>query len=142
MSKIGRSGKKVSTLFRRGRKGGPVNLVRLERHEHPSPPRDELRNRGVYASTGRYLGHVDHLYVDDDRKLRFVDVVTGGFLGLGRKHHLIPAEAITEQALNALTLGVDEETVEGAPTIPNPLVAPGEDHQRALYEHYGYPSPG
>jgi hypothetical protein len=37
---------------------------------------------------------------------------------------------------------VDEETVEGAPTIPNPLVGPDESHQRVLYEHYGYPSPG
>ena len=119
-----------------------MNLVRLERHQHPSPPRQELRNRGVYASTGWYLGHVAHLYVDDDRKLRFVDVVSGGFLGLGRKHHLIPVEAIAEATLNAITLGVDEETVEGAPTIPNPLVAPDEDNQRALYEHYGHPSPG
>jgi hypothetical protein len=119
-----------------------VNLVRLERHQHPSPPRHELRNRGVYASTGRYLGNVAHLYVDDKRKLRFVDVVTGGLLGLGRKHHQIPVEAITEETLNAITLGVDEETVEGAPTIPNPLAGPDEYHQRALYEHYGYPSPG
>jgi hypothetical protein len=119
-----------------------VNLIRLESHQHPSPPRHELRNRGVYTSTGRYLGHVADLYVDDDRKLRFVDVVTGGLLGLGRKHHLIPVEAITEETLNAITLGVDEETVEGAPTIPDPRAGPDEYHQRALYEHYGYPSPG
>jgi hypothetical protein len=132
----------VLTVFRRGKKGEAVNLARLERHQHPSPPRDELRNRGVYASTGRYLGYVTHLYVDDDRKLRFVDVVTGGVLGLGRKHHLIPVEAITEETLNAITLGVDEETVEGAPTIPNPLAGPDESRQRALYEHYGYHSPG
>ena len=118
-----------------------MNLVRLERHQHPSPPRHELRNRGVYASTGRYLGHVAHLYVDDDRKLRFVDVVTGGLLGLGRKHHSIPVEAITEQDLNAITLGVDEETVWGAPRASNPLAAPTDEQQRALYEHYGYPSP-
>ena len=96
----------------------------------------------VYTSTGRYLGHIDQLYVDNDRKLRFVDVVTGDILGLGRKHHLIPVEAITEETINAITLGVDEETVEGAPTVPNPLVGPDEDHQRALYEHHGYPSPG
>ena len=119
-----------------------MNLIRLERHQHPSPPRHELRNRGVYTSTGRYLGHVADLYVDDDRKLRFVDVVTGGLLGLGRKHHLIPVEAITEETLNSITLGVDEETVEGAPTIPDPRAGPDEHHQRALYEHYGYPSPG
>jgi PRC-barrel domain protein len=142
MSKTSDTVRKASTVYRRGRKGDPVNLIRLERHQHPSPPRHELRNRGVYASTGRYLGHVADLYVDDDRKLRFVDVMTGGLLGLGRKHHLIPAEAITEQALNAVTLEVDEETVEGAPTIPNPLAGPDEYHQRALYEHYGYPSPG
>jgi hypothetical protein len=80
---------------------------------------------------------VAHLYVDDDRKLRFVDVVTRGVLGLGRKHHLIPVEAITEATLNAITLGTDEETVQGAPTVSSPLAGPDEEHQRALYEHYG-----
>ncbi len=104
-----------------------MNLVRLERHQHPSPPRRELRRRGVYASTGRYLGHVAHLYVDEERKPRFVDVVTGGFLGLGRKHHLVPVEAITEETLNAITLGVDEETVWGAPRVLNPLAAPTDE---------------
>ena len=116
-----------------------MNLVRLDRHQQPSPPRRELRERAVYASTGRYLGHVVHLYVDDDRKLRFVDVVTRGFLGLGSKHHLVPVEAITEETLNAITLGVDEETVWGAPRASNPLAPPTDEQQRALYEHYGYP---
>ncbi len=116
-----------------------MNLVRLERHQHPSPPRRELRRRGVYASTGRYLGHVAHLYVDEERKPRLVDVVTGGFLGLGSKHHLVPVEAITEESLNAITLGVDEETVWGAPRASNPLAPPTDEQQRALYEHYGYP---
>jgi hypothetical protein len=47
---------------------------------------------------------------------------------VGSKGHLIPVEAITEQTLNAITLGVDEETVEGAPTIPNPRAGPDEYH--------------
>jgi hypothetical protein len=115
-----------------------MNLVRLERHQHPSPPRHELRNRGVYASTGRYLGQVAHLYVDDDRKLRFVDVVTGGFLGLGKTHHVVPVEAITEVTLNAVTLGVDQGTVESAPSLSNPLAVPNDNLQRAVREHYGY----
>jgi hypothetical protein len=132
---------RVLKVVRSGKKGGSMDLVRLQRHQHPSPPRRELRERGVYASTGRYLGHVAHLYVDEERKPRFVDVVTGGFLGLGRKHHLVPVEAITEESLNAITLEVDEETVWGAPTASNPLAAPTDEQQRALYEHYGYPSP-
>jgi hypothetical protein len=55
-----------------------MNLVRLARHQHPRPPQRELRQNRVFDSGGRYLGDVANLYVDDDRRLHFVDVVTGG----------------------------------------------------------------
>ena len=53
--------------------------------------------------------------------------------------HLVPVEAITEETSNAITLGVDEETVWGAPRVSKPLAAPTDEQQRVLYEHYGYP---
>ena len=58
-----------------------------------------------------YIGQVENLYVDDDRNLHFVDVVTSGFLGLGKKHHLVPVEAIAEEAPGSITLTVDQQTV-------------------------------
>ncbi len=118
----------------------PMNLVRLERHQHPGPPQRDLRQHRIVDSEGRSLGEVAHLYVDDDGRLRFADVVTGGFLGLGRKHHLIPVEVITNETIGALMLGVDRDTVDRAPTVPDPLAGPDDTHQRAIYQHYGYAS--
>jgi PRC-barrel domain len=94
-----------------------VDLVRLERHQHPRPPQRELRQSRVFDSGGRYVGDVANLYVTDDRTLHFVDVVTSGFLGLGKKHHLVPVEAIADEDPGSINLAVDQQTVEGTPTL-------------------------
>jgi hypothetical protein len=120
-------------------KGGLMALIRLELHEHPAPPQHEMRQKSVLDSEGSVVGTVANLYVDEDsRQLRFVDVVTSDFLGLERKHHLLPVEAISEEDSGSITLGVDQESVESAPTFPNPHAGPDEEYQRAIREHYGY----
>jgi hypothetical protein len=116
----------------------PMNLIRLEHHQHPRPPHHELRQKNVLDSGSRQVGEVANLYVDDDRELHFVDVVTSGFLGFGKKHHLVPVEAIAEEAPGSITLKVDQQSVEGAPTFANPHAGPDEELQRAAREHYGY----
>ena len=78
-----------------------------------------------------------NLYVDEDMNLRFLDVCTSGFLGFGTKHYLVPVEAIAEESAGAVTLKVDQQSVESAPTLANPKGAPGEELQRAAHEHYG-----
>jgi hypothetical protein len=115
-----------------------MNLIRLQRHQHPAPPHQELRQKSVFDSGSRHIGQVANLYVDDDRTLHFVDVVTSGFLGLGRKHYLVPVEAIVDQTPGSITLAVDQQTVESAPNFPNPHAGPDEELQRATREHYGY----
>ena len=103
-----------------------MNLVRLERHQHPRPPHAELRLRRAFDSGSRYVGDVENLYVDDRRELHFVDVVTSGFMGLGKKHHLVPVEAITDEGVGQITLGVDQQTVERGPPFSNPKAAPDD----------------
>ena len=115
-----------------------MNLVRLERHQHPRPPHHELRLSRAFDSGVRYVGDVENLYVDNDNNLHFMDVVTSGFLGLVKKHHLVPVEAITGESPGQITLGVDQQAVEGAPTFSNPKAAPDEELQRSTREHYGY----
>ena len=41
-----------------------MNLVRLERHQHPRPPHIELRLSRAFDSGGRYVGDVENLYVE------------------------------------------------------------------------------
>jgi hypothetical protein len=114
-----------------------MNLTRLEFTQHPRPPQRELRQRGVFDSGDRLIGHVGNIYVDDDENFRFVDVAIGGFMGLGKKHHLVPVEAIAEEEPGSITLTVDRQTVQSAATLGDLHVAPDEGLQRAAREHCG-----
>jgi hypothetical protein len=123
-----------------------MNIIRLQPREYPALPQRDHRGEGVLDPGGRYFGYVANLYVDEDeRQLRFLDVVTEGFLGLGRKHHLVPIEVLipAEEAtrlglIGALELQVDREKVEGSPTFPNPLAGPDPDLQKSILQYYGY----
>jgi PRC-barrel domain len=78
-----------------------------------------------------HIGYVANVYVDDDGNYRFVDVATGGFIGLGTKHRLVPVEPIAEGEPGSITLKVDRRTIESATTLGDPHAAPDEGLQRA-----------
>jgi hypothetical protein len=114
-----------------------MNLNRLAFTQHPRPPQRELRQRGVFDSRGRLIGHVANIYVDDDGNFRFVDVAMSALMGLGKKHHLVPLEAIAQEDFGSITLTLDQQTVQSAPTLDDPHAAPDEGLQRAAREHCG-----
>jgi hypothetical protein len=115
-----------------------MKLTWLEFAQHPRPPQRELRERGVFDSGGSLIGYVANVYVDEERNYRFVDIAVGGFMGLSAKHHLVPVEAISEGGEpGSITLRVDQQTLDSAPTIDDPHEAPDEELQRAAREHYG-----
>lgn len=118
-----------------------MNLVRLRRHEHPAPPQRELRGRVVLDSHDRGFGDVGGIYVDpDERKLHLIQIDTGGFLGIAKKHYLVPVEAIEDETPGAVQLSVSEEDVKGSPPF-DPHQEVDAELQRAVYDHYGYPIP-
>jgi len=115
-----------------------MNLTRLEFTQHPRPPQRELRQRGVFDFGGRFIGHVENIYVDDDGTCRFVDVAMSGFMGLGKKHHLVPIEAVAEEEPgSSITLRVDRQSVQSAPTLGEPHDVPDEGLQRAARTQCG-----
>jgi hypothetical protein len=114
-----------------------MDLHRLEHHQHPKPPHHELRQKRVLDSGVRNVGQVGNLYVDEDRNLRFLDVCTSGFMGFGTKHYLVPVEAVADEGSGSITLKVDQQAVESAPTLSNPKGPPGEQLQRTAQEHFG-----
>ena len=114
-----------------------MNLTRLEHHQHPRPPHHELRQKEVLDSGSRGIGWVDNLYVDDDRNFQFADVYTTGLFDFGKKHYLIPVEVIAEEEPGSVTLTVDQQTVQSAPSLDHPHAAPDESLQRAAREHCG-----
>jgi hypothetical protein len=115
----------------------PMNLTRLAHHQHPRPPHHELRQKDVLDSGRRLIGQVDNLYVDDDRNLQFADVSIKGFFDFGKKHYLVPVEVIAEEDSGSITLTVDQQTIQSAPTLGDPHDAPDEDLQRAAREQCG-----
>ena len=58
---------------------------------------DHLRGKDVYDPHGQRIGTVEDLYIDrQERELRFLEVGTGGFLGIGERRFLVPVEAVTK----------------------------------------------
>jgi sporulation protein YlmC with PRC-barrel domain len=65
-----------------------MNVIMLQQHEHPARPDHDLRGRSVLDSRDHQLGYVANLFVDEDeRHLRFIDVVPQDWLGRERKRH-------------------------------------------------------
>jgi len=114
-----------------------MNLTRLAFTQHPRPPQRELRQRGVFDSGDRLIGHVVNIYVDADENFQFVDVAMGGLMGFGKKHYLVPVEVIAEEEPGSITLTVDQQTVQSAPALDDPHAAPDERLQRAAREQCG-----
>jgi hypothetical protein len=72
------------------------------------------------------ISRVYHLLLD------LAAFVTSGFLGFGKKHYLVPAE----ESPGTVTLTVNQQAVESAPTLSDPHAGPDERLQRAAREHY------
>ena len=128
-------GEERSLLTAEEKGENPMKLARLDFTQHPRPPQRELCQRGVFDSGGSLIGYVENIYVDDEGTFRFVDVAMGGFMGLAKKHHLVPIEAVAEAEPDSVTLKVDRQAVQSAPTLDDPHVAPDEGLQRAAREH-------
>jgi len=57
---------------------------------------EDIRGRTVKAKDGTEIGKVDDLLIDkDDRRVCFIRVESGGFLGMGETKVFIPIDAIT-----------------------------------------------
>ena len=127
-----------------------MNIVRLQEHEHPARPDHDLRGRSVLDSSDHQLGYVANLFVDEDeRHLRFIDVVPQDWLGRERKrhHHLVPIEVLVlpdeanrRDFYGSVELQVDKATVENSPMLPPAFDAPDAELQEAVLQHYGHPS--
>jgi sporulation protein YlmC with PRC-barrel domain len=58
-------------------------------------PNADVRGRAVVDHNGEEIGKVDDLLIDDrERRVRFLRVGHGGFLGIGASHFLVPVDAV------------------------------------------------
>ena len=121
------------------------NLVKMSEAENLrlEEPWQDIRELDVYDINGEQIGSVKDLYVDRDSGLpRFMEVSAGGFLGIGKKHFLVPVEAVSRDMSeeDRVTVDHDRDKVIGSPDF-DPDEVLKIDVQRAVYAYYGYPYP-
>ena len=117
------------------------NLVKLSESENirVQEPWQDIRELDVYDISGEQIGSVEDLYVDREAQHpRFLDVAAGGFLGLGKKHFLIPVEEVSRDVgEERVTVTVPKEKVLNSPEFDLDVGAPAADLQRAIDAYYG-----
>ncbi len=97
----------------------------------------DIRNRKVLDADGKDIGHVSALFIDKrERKIRFIQVGAGGFLGIGEREFLVPIEDVTSIFPAEIHINHSREHVIGAPHF-NPALT--RDRSRDFWNpYYGY----
>lgn len=98
---------------------------------------EDIRDRVVLDANGEEVGKVEDLLVDNsEKRVRFLRVESGGFLGIGNSTFIIPVDAITR---------IEDDTVHIDRTrsvvAESPAYVPELENQAYLdrvYEYYGY----
>jgi sporulation protein YlmC with PRC-barrel domain len=105
-------------------------------------PEQDIRGKDVCDVGGEQLGSVEDLYIDtQERKVRFLEVSAGGFLGIAEKHFLVPVESVTEVGEVRITIKPGREKTTASPPFDTKVVPLNTSHQRDVYNHYGHTDP-
>lgn len=97
---------------------------------------EDIRSRNVVDAAGDDIGKIDELLIDEEEhKVRFLRVASGGFLGIGKSKVLIPVEAITAIEEDVVRIDQRRDRVASAPDYDPELV--DADYYKSLYGYYG-----
>jgi sporulation protein YlmC with PRC-barrel domain len=122
--------------------GQHSNLTKLSETDLPLEESwQDMRGLDVYDITDEQIGSVQDLYVDREaRQPRYLVVSAGGFLGLGKKHFLVPVEEVSRDVgEDRVTVTQPREKVVNSPEFDPDVGVPNPDLQRAIDAYY---SPG
>lgn len=118
----------------------PGRLVWLgETYRTVADPEADVRGLEAVDADGDPMGTVDDLLVDEEAdRVRFLRIGSGGFLGLGRQHFLVPVDAVTVTGDHIVITGRDSSRLDDAPAYDPELTDDREYYDR-LYTWWGYP---
>lgn len=98
----------------------------------------DIRGLKVKDKDGNDLGKVDDLLIDDqERKVRFLLVEHGGFLGMGQTKSFIPVDAITKISDREVHINHSKEHVANAPGY-DPKLVKDRAYLGGISGYYGY----
>ncbi|MFI8413177.1 PRC-barrel domain-containing protein [Paeniglutamicibacter gangotriensis] len=99
---------------------------------------EDIRNRHVKDKDGADIGKVSDLLIDEtERKVRFIEVASGGFLGIGQDKTFLPVETITSITNDEVRIDQTREHLTNAPAY-DPDLVPERDTYGDILIHYGY----
>jgi sporulation protein YlmC with PRC-barrel domain len=101
-------------------------------------PSEDVRGRTVVDRNGEELGTADSLLIDEQEgKVRFLQIASGGFLGIAQDMSLLPVDAVTRITADRVVVDQTREHVAGAPAY-DPDLAFDRGYYGSLYGYYGY----
>ena len=81
-------------------------------------PAEDIRGRAVVDRDGEDIGEVEDLLIDAyEKRVRLLEVASGGFLGLGKTKFLLPVEAITRISDDTVYVNQTRQYIAGAPPL-------------------------
>lgn len=102
-------------------------------------PDADIRGRDVLDANGDKIGTVDGLIIDtEERKVRFLKVAHGGFLGIGEDHFLVPVDAVQAVTDDNVRINRAREDLNRAPGYNPDLVQKANNYYEDLYGWWGY----
>ncbi len=101
--------------------------------------KQDLRGRKVVDRDGAEIGHVSNLFIDrSERKVRMLEIRTGGFLGMGERHVLLPVDSIVSVSKGLVTVRDVRAFVAASPAYdPHLIVDPTQEAWAPFYGYYG-----
>ncbi len=98
---------------------------------------EDVRGSSVRDAAGEDIGHIDDLMVDEEhKKVRFLVVVAGGFLGIGEKKFWIPVDAVTAIKDDEVDVDMTVAHVRDAPGY-HPEITTVQPYAGDVYAYYG-----
>ena len=120
---------------------GTEHVPSLERLEDTdltlSNIEDDVRGRKVVDRNGDDVGKVDGLFIDrDERRVRLLEVSSGGFLGIGETKQLVPVDAVISVSEDVVQVEQDREHIARGPGYDPDLAR--QEPPRYFADIYGY----
>lgn len=103
-------------------------------------PRADIRGRKVRDVSDEDLGEVHDLLIDEEeRKVRFLEVASGGVLGIGDTKFLLPVDAVTGVTDDEVRINQTRTKVIGSPRYDPDLIE--QPVLSSVYGYYGFRTP-
>jgi sporulation protein YlmC with PRC-barrel domain len=103
-------------------------------------PFADVLGRKVFDRNGEEIGKVDDLLFDDrEKRIQFLRIASGGFLGIGENHFLVPVEGVKSVDQYRVFINRDRSQLTDMPTFASDRDN-NTDYYQGLYNWWGYGS--